>query len=94
MTKGRTTDDRSVVEDVVETSAIQQSEYFICTSLDAATSSSTMWSVPGEEASAARSVAVDGERQVAKTVFVGVWRSWRAVSKPMPREALSSIREC
>ena len=47
-----------------------------------------MWSVPGDEARAARSVAVDGERQVAKTMFVGVWRSWRVVSKPIPREAL------
>ena len=49
--------------------------------------------MPGDEARAARSVAVDGERQVAKTVLVGVWRSWRVISRPIPREALSNVRE-
>lgn len=48
-----------------------------------ATSSLTMWSVPGDEASAARTVAVDGKRQVAKTVLVGFWRSWRVISRPI-----------
>ena len=57
------------------------------------TSSLTMCSVPGDEASVARSVAVDGERQVAKTILVDVWRSWRVISRPIPREALSSIGE-